>query len=239
MVGTRSTLNVPAAAVHRSCKTCGIDDVSNMQCDKCKEFYHPRCLLLIASMNVAPDSKIYCCNNNSNGDMLLYKKLCEEMESKNKILIEYKDTLLDKISSLENEIARRCASSSELTSTTKRQEEISASVHSEVVNELMERNKRSSNVIIYGFVESVGSKQEQVQKDINFVNSILHELDVNATFDAPIRLGKWDPTKQNLARPLNLRLQSSSIAESVLKSSRKLKSKEQWASFTIAQDSNV
>ena len=158
------------------------------------------------------------------------------MESKNKILIEYKDTLLDKISSLENEIARRCASSSELTSTTKRQEEISASVHSEVVNELMERNKRSSNVIIYGFVESVGSKQEQLQKDINFVNSILHELDVNATFDAPIRLGKWDPTKQNLARPLKLRLQSSSIAESVLKSSRKLKSKEQWASFTIAQD---
>ena len=51
-----------------------------------------------------------------------------------------------------------------------------------------------------------------------------------------MRLGKWDSTNTNLARPIKLRFQEAAIATNFMKASKNLKMMDQWRSLSIARD---
>ncbi|KAK9680197.1 hypothetical protein QE152_g39284 [Popillia japonica] len=64
-------------------------------------------------------------------------------------------------------------------------------VTEEIISEMLERNRRSSNIIIYGSVEQGSSKQEQVSQDTTFIKDLLIQLEIPQTDIKPQRLGGY------------------------------------------------
>ncbi|KAK9737281.1 hypothetical protein QE152_g10869 [Popillia japonica] len=97
-------------------------------------------------------------------------------------------------------------------------------VHS-VLQEIAEREKRKSNLVIFNLTElENGSRSDQISEDVSSVRDILANLGVVVEQVHPLRLGKFDPTHQHRKRPIKITLSSSGLVSSALRESSKLKS---------------
>ena len=76
-----------------------------------------------------------------------------------------------------------------------------------IIQEISEREKRKSNIIIYGCKEEkVTSSNEQLQLDIVKVSNIFTNLGLNESEHTCFRLGKFDPMNVNRSRPIKVSL---------------------------------
>lgn len=106
-----------------------------------------------------------------------------------------------------------------------------------VVQEVSEREKRKKCVIFYGVPESqeLRSRAEQSANDSSLITEVLHHLSVDVNTASPIRLGKYDPSRANSARPIKVELSAESAVFTILRNARKLKSSN-WPNISISAD---
>lgn len=108
-----------------------------------------------------------------------------------------------------------------------------------VVQEVMERERRKTNIIIYKLAEDGGaSRGAQAELDAVTVGRILTDLGV-ADGGAPLqiqRLGKFDPTKHDLRRPLRVQLHNESVVMSIIRNSAKLRDQGSWKHISLSRD---
>lgn len=106
----------------------------------------------------------------------------------------------------------------------------------EIISEIFERNKRAQNIIVYGSTEDGKSKAEQTQMDSTTINSLLSAAGLGEQNIKPIRLGKFDPTKENRSRPIKVRLCSPDDVHCVIKKFRTIKSRPNFLSLSVSFD---
>lgn len=77
-----------------------------------------------------------------------------------------------------------------------------------VVQEVTESEKCRKNVVIYGACETcqATSKEDQEKLDSTLVNNLLIFLGVQGNTVSTIRLGKYDPSRENPKRPIKIKL---------------------------------
>lgn len=92
----------------------------------------------------------------------------------------------------------------------------------DISNEVYERNKRSRNIIIYGSHESGTAKQDQINSQLDnvIVQNLMGEVGIQCEQIKPIRLGRFEPTKEQRLRPIRITLSS---PDDVHKTPRKFK----------------
>lgn len=105
----------------------------------------------------------------------------------------------------------------------------------EGISEINERNKRASNLIIYGSVESGKSKNEQIEHDASLVTDILSQIGLTEGSLAPQRIGKFDPSKQ-MRRPIKIRLSSPQSVHAVFRKFKNIKSETNFPTLSVSSD---
>lgn len=106
----------------------------------------------------------------------------------------------------------------------------------EIISEMMERSKRSQNVIIFGCVEEGTCRREQESRDVDMVQDILREVNLTEQSVNPVRLGKYDPTRENRSRPIKLRLTSPDCVSHIMRRFKKLKSQPRFSMLSVVPD---
>lgn len=106
----------------------------------------------------------------------------------------------------------------------------------EIIGEMLERNKRSANMIIFGSEKKFSSKAEQVLHGEGLVRDVLNECNITDDNIEPIRLGKFDPSRQVRRRPIKVKLSSRDVVKRVLRRFNKFKSNEKFAGLSVNSD---
>lgn len=100
-----------------------------------------------------------------------------------------------------------------------------------------QRQKRSKNIKIFGSKELSNITKDQRQKcDSDLVAAILNQLGSQKSLVKTFRLGKFDHTLSNRARPIKVCLDSEDAAIHLLRNAKKLKLKTEFAGITISSD---
>lgn len=105
---------------------------------------------------------------------------------------------------------------------------ISNSVFNEIVHEVIERQKRIKNIIIYGIKENTSNDQNvRLNCDTTNVKNVLNFMseDTNALDIKPIRLGKYLPN-MGKPRPIKVVFKDEQIVHNIINKSRQLKNSE-------------
>lgn len=109
----------------------------------------------------------------------------------------------------------------------------------EIINEVMERNIRSNNIIVYGVPEQGRTKQEQLELDTVLIGGITTELGLTEETIKPVRLGRFDRAGNVRSRPMKVRLSTADAVQNVLRKFHKLKSSTvsgQYSSINVTPD---
>lgn len=105
-----------------------------------------------------------------------------------------------------------------------------------VIQEVLDRSRRASNIIIYGCDETGNiSASVQGERDNGTVRKVLVGLGSQGDFVSVQRLGRFDPTRGR-PRPLKVHLSTESATRSVLRNSVKLKNNADLAGISISRD---
>ena len=108
-----------------------------------------------------------------------------------------------------------------------------------VIQEISEREKRKSNIMIYGCKEdTVNSNKDQHILDADKVSQILSTLDIAETEYSLFRLGKFDSTNVNRCRPLKICFSGLTTVNKALRSASKLKSTPDLNGIFISCDNS-
>lgn len=106
-----------------------------------------------------------------------------------------------------------------------------------IVQEVTEREKRKNNLIIFNVPElDNGSRTDQIAADTVTVVDILRVVDISSDRISPIRLGKFDSTKQNRKRPIKITLPSWDDVITALRRNGRLKDSEKYKSIFLSKD---
>lgn len=106
-----------------------------------------------------------------------------------------------------------------------------------IIREVMEREKRKNNIIVFGVEErNCGSSKELVEADTNIIKDIFTSFDVGVDGFKPVRLGKYDPSKSNRKRPIKVSLPSDDLVNKILRKSSLLKASPRFSGIVIARD---
>ena len=114
-----------------------------------------------------------------------------------------------------------------------------ASSDTEVFEELAERERRSTNVIIFEVKESTSQgKREREERDLGGILQLFKEIDVDLTLDNVKLARREEEKKEGTIRPLKVVFQSKEDRDKVLSKSFKLaKAKEDvWRKVSIKAD---
>ncbi|KAJ3646392.1 hypothetical protein Zmor_023982 [Zophobas morio] len=104
------------------------------------------------------------------------------------------------------------------------------------IQEISERDKRKCNIIIYGLKEANNmSKQQQIAADANIVQKLTTDLQISES-SSPVRLGKYDPSKDSQMRPIQITLNSAEAAFTAIGNFIKLRSSNKWTNVSISRD---
>lgn len=107
----------------------------------------------------------------------------------------------------------------------------------EIIQEIIDRDRRKNNIIIFGSVETkCNSNSEQVNLDTKLVGEICSTLLVADTNIKVSRLGKFDPTAIDRKRPLRVSFNSESIVGAALRNASKLKTNSNLSGLSISRD---
>lgn len=106
-----------------------------------------------------------------------------------------------------------------------------------VIGEVVEREKRGNNIILFGMPElEGGTKNDQLEADGQMVAEIFRVLEVPSDDVVPVRLGKFDASKHDRKRPVKVTLSDSASVIKVLRVAKKLKSSEQFRGVVLSKD---
>lgn len=108
----------------------------------------------------------------------------------------------------------------------------------EIIQEVLERERRRKNIIVYGITESKSTnKSERIAADVTTVSDVFRSIGVRVPDDIKlIRLSKFDPTKAVSKRPIKICFQSSDIAPAILKKAKLLKGSTEYTGVFISAD---
>ena len=110
----------------------------------------------------------------------------------------------------------------------------------EVKEELMERDERSENLVIYGLKESDEEEAEERKKeDEQLVKEVAVELGAkleDGEVEVKFRAGKKKEGDEAKSRPLIIRVKDSDKREKLLENSHRLKRKPEWTKVFISPD---
>lgn len=106
-----------------------------------------------------------------------------------------------------------------------------------IIQEVADRDKRKSNVIIYGCDESnVKTNMEQVNLDTALVKEFLTTVEIDDPEFKVQRLGRFDLTSSSRRRPIKVQLSSTLSVAKLLKGSTKIKSVGRWRDVNFSPD---
>lgn len=195
-----------------------------IKCDGCGRPIHIACSDLSAT-------ELKCFDLRSNAKRRI-KYMCLDCER----AIQQLPKLIGLVEDLRNDVRKlqeRDSSSSVVTDFPKS----SALATEEIMTEMLERNKRSYNVIIYGSGEDADNKNNQIERDSATVQNILREVGLgDSTNVRPIRLGKFISSNQNRSRPIKVRLSSPDDVATVLRKFKKAKNQNAFAGLSVSPD---
>lgn len=200
-----------------------------IKCDGCNRSVHILCSELT-------DAEIKCLALRPSSRRRI-KYLCVDCEQgihQIPKLISLVNDLKDEVRNLKEKYAELndCASSSAVAPSN-----ISNVMASEeIINEVFERNKRSQNIIIYNSTEEGTSKQDQIRRDVIAVQKLFQEVGVDGQQIKPIRLGKFDSTKDRRARPIKVHLSSTDDVFKVLRKFNQTKGNTQFSDLSVSPD---
>ncbi|KAJ3651514.1 hypothetical protein Zmor_017549 [Zophobas morio] len=208
------------------CKTA-IDDKSDsfIKCDCCNRPIHSSCSELSAQ-------ELKCFALRSSTRRLKYIcATCEQGVQQIPKLIAMIDNLQAEIEELKKNINNIIPSAPTNITTSN----IPFIETEKIINELSERKKRECNLIIYNVIENCVSKDQQIVADTNLVHDLLNELN-NTEILPPVRLGKFDITKSDRARPIKVKVTCPNDVDMIVKKIRVLKSLEKWSHINLSRD---
>lgn len=106
-----------------------------------------------------------------------------------------------------------------------------------IVQEVANRERRKCNIILYRVPEMRNvDKKQQTDHDGNLAKAVSSFLGVSETGEFHTsRLGRYDPSRQNPARPIKVRLSSESAVIAVLRNCHRLKESE-WSHISVSRD---
>lgn len=107
-----------------------------------------------------------------------------------------------------------------------------------IIQEVLERERRRCNVVIFGVAESgSSSRAEREAADVSTVQGVFRSIDatVSANFKT-VRLGKFDPTKPISKRPIKISLPSPDSVLNILKKSNSLRNSLEYPGIAISSD---
>lgn len=191
-----------------------------LRCDGCNRPIHASCSELTPA-------ELKCFNLRSSVKRRV-KYLCLECEQG----LHQIPKILQLINELKNEIRELKNASSVDVGVTQLDPANSSQSREQIINEAFERTKRSHNFIIHGSVESGASKQDQMRRDTDLVQSVMKECEVEGQNLKPFRIGRFDPTKDTRTRPLKVCLSSPELVHVILRRFRRLKTKFQNINIT-------
>lgn len=193
-----------------------------IKCDGCSRTLHDTCSDLSST-------EIKCYELRSSKRRMKYICIdCEKGFHQIPKLIAMISELKDEINKLkENQIASNL---------NMKNSPIPQSTTEEIISEMLERSKRSTNIIIYGSVETGKSKQEQVQQDTTTVQDLLTHLNVSDSNIKPFRLGKCDTSRTVRSRPIKIQLSSPDTVLYVLRKFKTIKSMEKFSKLSLSSD---
>lgn len=200
-----------------------------IKCDGCNRSIHIICSEL-------SDTEIKCFTLRPSSRRRI-KYICIECEQG----VHQIPKLITLINDLKDEIRKLKEQYNELSSASSTSKTLNASPSNtlnpeELISEIYERNKRSQNIIFYGSPEDGTSKQDQIQRDTVTINSVLTEVGVVVDGIKPVRLGRFDATKQLRTRPIRVRLSSSDDVFAVIRKFKKLKTVERFSRLSVSTD---
>lgn len=106
-----------------------------------------------------------------------------------------------------------------------------------VIQEVLEREKRRRNIIIYNVPEQVDlTRSESTAADTETVKEILTTLEIPVIDIKAVRLGKFDSTKVNSKRPIRVCLCNDNDVIKSLKNSVHLKSIDKFKTISVSKD---
>ncbi|CAH1997509.1 unnamed protein product [Acanthoscelides obtectus] len=110
-------------------------------------------------------------------------------------------------------------------------------LQNDIISEVIERQKRKTNIILFNVKEpdQAKSKKEQTESDSTTVLDIVSKVDPELTLTnlKPIRLG---PFAGNKIRPIKITVESPDIAQKVAMNARKLNTSRIYRNVRIAPD---
>lgn len=107
----------------------------------------------------------------------------------------------------------------------------------EIIQEVIERDRRKTNVIVYGISETLNlSKTEQRSADSECLRGIFRTIDFDTEDVVPLRLGKYDSSKTSSKRPIKLTFSSESVVLRLLKKSKLLNRSKDFSGIFISRD---
>lgn len=205
--------------------------ISNWKCDNCSEV-NESVDLNTTNSNVAGGSCPHLRDDLSN----FQDKLMSELNSTvAKIITEHVEKLMTRIVGLEKEVDLLKNKVNNLT-----HDSGTSSNIEQIVNEVSERNKRSTNLIIFAVnEENVQTISEQQEHERGVIAEILSALEIpdKSISGVPMRLGK--PSTSHLPaqrRPIEIRLSSIELVEDTLRRSPKLKKMDKWKTVFLCKD---
>lgn len=187
-----------------NCEKCGKADA--FPCDSCKRLLCSGCAELTAS-------EVKCLLLKGKRKLIFLCPECETGFWKVPILIKEITELKGQIEELKKNY---------LVNIDKNQEQsVTCGESEEVINEIAERQRRASNIIVYNINESsVKNKTARITDECNKIKELLSGIDeVNKNEIRVFRVGKYDSNK---ARPLKVVLANKEEAMKILKNKQKI-----------------
>ncbi|KAI4467915.1 diphosphoinositol pentakisphosphate kinase [Holotrichia oblita] len=102
--------------------------------------------------------------------------------------------------------------------------------------EISERDKRKCNIILFGCQENCDSSKEQIDSDTSLLKDMTSTIKLDMLDTKPIRVGKFDGTKSNRARPLRVILGSEAAVFVALKTFKEAKLSGKYSNISMYRD---
>lgn len=200
-----------------SCCNKTVEDNRTIKCTVCDKLYNIECVGVSAT-----DGRKFrtnpCYNYNCNS--------CAELGNTLGSLMKAIAALQDEIKLLKNSLRDSPPQTSN----------VSALDMERIIQEIADREKRKCNIIIFGYKETAGESSEQNQLDQKMVQDVFSTLGIDGGDMKLLRLGKFDPTKEDSCRPVRVTLPSESVVLDTLRSSSTLKLSPSFTKLFVARD---
>jgi len=173
----------------------------------------------------ASQGKIISSVNISNNNIKALNKKFDDVIKTISILSEENKMLKEKMSVLENkyDLLEKKISTSQF------------STDENLLSEIMERQSRSCNLIIFNLPESKEDSQTKIT-DYDQLVTIFNTMETNPTKFTCHRLGKPNSNTENKSRPLKVVLSNTIEVFTLLRSQAKLRNSPNWSNIRLASD---